>query len=155
MIAHDFFGFELIKLLILAHELLECPKQDEKICESPNKKRLHSPEAPEKRRRTSSSSSSTDEHQRNEMPKAGKNPPKFRELCLRKRNEVQNMDIPSSSKVSMQTVESQNSTKLMSAIKPETSTNELESPTHVNNEQKSKHKKAENGSLLYKYYSNR
>ena len=155
MIAHDFFGFELIKLLILAHELLECPKQDEKICESPNKKRLHSPEAPEKRRRTSSSSSSTDEHQRNEMPKAGKNPPKFRELCLRKRNEVQNMDIPSSSKVSMQTVESQNSNKLMRAIKPETSTNELESPTHVNNEHKSKHKKAENGSLLYKYYSNR
>ncbi len=124
------------------------------MCESPNKKRLHSPEAPEKRRRTSSSSS-TDDHQRNEMPKACKNPPKIRELTLRKGNELQNMDTLSSSKVSMQTAESQNSTKLMRAIKPETSTNELESPTHVNNEQKSKHKKAENGSLLYKYYSNR
>ncbi len=89
------------------------------------------------------------------MQKVSKNPPKIRELTPIKRNEVQNMNIPSSSKESMQTVESQNSNKLMPAIKPETSTKPRDSHTRANKEHKSKHKKAENGSLLYKYYSNR
>ena len=153
------------KFFISAHQLI-CPMHDEKTYGADySKKRLHSPEAPEKRRRTSSSSSTdknttiqTNKNQpkSGEVPKADKNPPKTGEVPqvnINPPKKVQNKDKPQNSKKTFD--KSENNNKSVPNTKPYKSTKETESKSHEKYTHRNKKREVDNGSLLFKYYSNR